>query len=166
MDTRSNMSWSKEWNSEKFKNGQYISDLETINLFNSVLQSDCKENHKHFIMLLADPLTTLRDMYWTFELDFLVFAFSFYQCDELTTQLCDRLVNKGQRAYFGILHHMEDSDYQCFQFFACKLRKTMEEKRRKEDELIKDFIRLNFSDNKQEQEPISFSLIYKHTQRP
>ena len=58
---------------------------------------------------------------------------------------------------------MKHCDNLCFQQFACKLERLMREKRRKEDELISDFIKLNTNDYQQEN--ISFALIYQHTQR-
>jgi hypothetical protein len=88
--------------------------------------------------------------FWSFDLEFLIFAFDFYQCDELMSQLCDTLVNKSQRAYFGILNKTKHCDNLCFRQFACRLEGVMQEKRRKEDELTSDFIKLNTNDYQQE----------------
>ena len=157
------LSISLKWNSEKFKNGQYISDSETIDLFNSALQSDCKQKHKHFIMLLADPLTTLRDFYWTFDVEFFIFAFTFYQCDDLITELCRKIINMGQRKYFQILIRTQQSENLCFNSFSNTLMATWEDKQKHENELINKWIKENVKDVSTE--PVTFKTIYERLPR-
>ena len=97
----------------------------TVELFNNELKRDCSISLKHFMKMLADSETMNVHFYWTFDRQFLIFACSFFECDELLSWLCNKIIHGSQRSYFGILNEMKHSDKLYFQMFADMLIEAM-----------------------------------------
>lgn len=84
------MKLSLRYNPEKMDSGIY--DFDSLDFFEYHLQRHCKRDLTNFFTLLADSLAKMYNFLEYFSVDFLILAFSFYECKTLLHELAVYIV--------------------------------------------------------------------------
>lgn len=147
------------WNPEKFQNGHIIPNSETVSFFEAILNRECTRLVQDFLKLLACPMTTFMYLFHTFDLDFLILAFEFYQCKSYKEKLCEELLRSSQRTYISVILQLKNSTVDVFKQFGEKVESIRLREQEEMDNLVE---RLN---KVEVVEKTTFAVIYKNLPR-